>query len=371
MHAHLILALLVLTLLAAPAPVPAAQTSDHAVAEAVSRTRSLTTYRLSLTATARGTMVDPAARTVINRATTLFDFRGSFRAEDAAFTYRTPDSATRGYDPQRGLEAVVVAGVTYAAGPLPVSGAAAPRWYDLGGEPPAAAQPPQRVSTALNLMTSGVNLASLTRLRFEPLDGRRCAVYRGDAAAVSTVLLNLEQPLISPDLPLAEQLAAVTLDRTAYMLWACDDGFVHRIDVAATGFAKTTPARRFGTEILLRLSDINSRALAVAPPPDALPLAPSPPFVARIAAPADVRLAPDMQGRVLGRALAREEVLLLDRTADGRWYRVISNAATGWLGSAAIIPPRRSLATLPVFEQGPAPTAATSTATTPPTTPTP
>ncbi|HWQ15056.1 MAG TPA: hypothetical protein VNL77_19825, partial [Roseiflexaceae bacterium] len=316
------LALCLLCALLLPSVPAAAQSAGQAganpFAAARERTAGLTIYRLTFTVRARGTMADPQTRTPPADLVTLEEFAGVFVGQDVGLNYRTVDAIPLGLDRQRGLELLVVRGVTYALGPLPVSGATETRWYNLGKRPPPI-QPPLQIRPALDRLAGQVDPARLRRLRFEQLDSKRCAVYRGGAPAVSAALIGVGRSITGErDRSVEQQLRALRLERAEYLAWVCDDGYIRQIQVTASGFQPSRPARRFGVEIQLRIQDIGSRTLRIGAPGDALVLPPTPTLNGIVAASGDIRQAPADDAPALAQVRAREMVQLLDRTEDSR-----------------------------------------------------
>lgn len=348
--------------------------------QAVARTAALTIYRATYVVRARGTAADPRAATPPAGEVVLTDFSGAYRAGDSALTYRAADARARGYDEQQGLQLIVSRGVTYAVGPLPVSGALEARWYSFGRQPPAALQPPQRPMDRLADLTEAVDPSRLTRTRFEQLDGRSCAVYRGRPADALATLAALGRPIVDdPGTSVARQLGDAKIERSEYLAWLCNDGYIRQVRVSAAGTAAARGAPPFALDAQLRISEIGSGTLRIPAPRDALALRQYPEAFLGATAATVVRRAPAADAPELGPVAAREAVQLLDRSADGRWYRVRAAAATGWLPATAL-PATAARARLPVAGQGappaatPSPTGATAEATpagAPETTPTP
>jgi hypothetical protein len=330
---HLALCLLCALLPSAPAAAQgASQASATPFAAASERTAAAPIYRLAFSVRARGVMADPLARTPPLGEVALEDFAGVFVGEDVGLTYRTADAAALGLDRQRGLELLLVKGVTYAIGPLPVTGATEARWYDLGKQPPSPIQPPLHARSALGRLTGGVDPAGLRRVRFEQLDGKRCALYRGGIPAVTAALIGVDRPVTGEtNRSVEQQLSGVKLTRADYLAWVCDDGYIRQIHMSASGYQVRRPAQRFSADVRLRIQDIGSRTLKIVAPGDAITLPPVPVLNAIVAVAGEIRQAPADDAPALGQVRVREAVQLLDRTEDARWYRVRAPAATGWV----------------------------------------
>lgn len=330
---------LLLALLVTPS-IGTAQTSDvfRAAAE---RTAGIDTYEVQFSVRARGTMAAPRARTPPAGEVLLSDLEGIFAAGDTFLLYRSPDVAALGYDPQRGIEMVMARGNAYAVGPLPLSGAHESRWYNLGPRASAQVRLPLEVAAVLDDLTGGVTPTQLTRARFEQLDGKRCTVYRGGREAVVAALVGLGRAVTNEtDKSVAQQLAGVRMDKAEYLAWVCDDGYIRQVRVTATGYQQQRPSLRFGADIVLRLSAIGSRTLAVTPPIDAVKLRAVASATASVIGAGEIRQNPSDAGLVFGQLQDRERVTVLDRTADSRWYRVRAGGATGWVPASLLrIPP--------------------------------
>ncbi|MEN9935903.1 MAG: hypothetical protein RLZZ387_2482 [Chloroflexota bacterium] len=373
---YLVLATLLFALLA-PRSAALAQPAQPAqvFAAALEKTAALQTYRLRFTARATGTMAAPLAETPALGEVVLADFSGLFARGDVGLTYRATDAGVLGFDPQRMIEMLVVRGTTYAVGPLPLGGAAEQRWYNLGGQSPPVLRPPMDASTALNILAGGIDPEQLTRLRFEQLDGKRCSVLRGSAESVTAALVRFGRPVTREvTAGVAQQLRDARLERAEYLAWLCDDGYVRQIRVTVSGYQPPRRADRFSADLLLRVSDIGSRSLRVLAPRDALRLRPAPVVSAAVVADTTLLSAPSPDAPPAAKLLRRESVQLLDRSGDGRWYRVRAPAAVGWLPATAL-PPATAQRRLPVAGQAappaigpaatPGPTSATPTTATP------
>jgi hypothetical protein len=319
--------LLCLLLAALLSPVGAAHAQSAPPAgsfqQAVERTTALRSFRVALQVRARGTAADPLVSPPPADERVLTDFNAVYSNGDVGLTYRAADAGARGYDPQLGLQLIVARGVTYAAGPIAVSGATEARWYNFGRRPPAAVLPPVDPAVQLTALTAPVDPAALSRTRVEQLDGRSCVVYRGGRAEVVAALARFGRPIASdPGVPLQQQLDAARLERSEYLAWVCNDGYIRQVRVSAAGTVEGRRQQPFALDVQLRFSEVGSRLLRVPVPRDAVALRPFPVITHAAVADSPLRVSPSADAPEVGRVLAREVVQLLDRASDGRWYRV-------------------------------------------------
>jgi hypothetical protein len=325
-----------------------------------------------LRVTASGVAANPLATPPPGGETVLTDFNAVFNGADVGLTYRASDAAARGFDPTLGLQMIIARGVTYAPGPLPVSGATETRWYNLGRRATAGVQPPVDVITVLRALTEPVDATKLTRVRSEQFDGRSCAVYRGSQADVVAVMARQSRAISAdPGVSIQDQFAQARIDRAEYLLWLCNDGYIRQIRANVAGSAEGKRTLPFRLDVQLRLTEIGNRALRVPVPRDTLVLRPIPVVALATSAASPVRSSPAADAAEVGRVRARESVQLLDRSADARWYRVLTATAAGWLPATAL-PPAAARSRVPVVGQGAAtPAATTATPPSPGATPTP
>jgi hypothetical protein len=358
---YLLFCAILAALLLQPPAARAQSAPGPALLDAVERTGALTTYRASLRVTASGVAADPRATPPPSGETVLTDFNAVYSGADVGLTYRASDAAARGYDPALGLQLIVARGVSYAPGPLPVSGATETRWYNLGRRASAAVQPPLDPPAVLRELTEPVDTAKLARVRSEQLDSRSCVVYRGSQQDAVGVMVGQGRAISAePGRSLQEQFARARIERGEYLVWLCNDGYIRQVRASLAGSAEGKRTLPFRLDVQLRLTEIGNRALRVPVPRDALVLRPVPVISFAVSAESPVRSGPAADAPEVGKVFARESVQLLDRSADGRWYRVHGTTATGWLPSN-VLPPAAVRSRVPVVGQG---VAATPTATT-------
>jgi flagellar FliL protein len=68
----------------------------------------------------------------------------------------------------------------------------------------------------------------------------------------------------------------------------------------------------------------------------------------------NIRAEPNLNGQVLGQLRAGQSVTLLEKTPDGRWYRLTAPEATGWSSATLLTISREIAEKVPLVGQGPA-----------------
>ena len=81
-------------------------------------------------------------------------------------------------------------------------------------------------------------------------------------------------------------------------------------------------------------------------------------LTAQVSNSGNLREQPNLTGKVLGQIKSGETVTLLEKTADGGWFRLTAAAGTGWSSATLLAVPRETAAAVP----GPGQTAAQPTA---------
>ncbi len=328
-----------------PAPVVPAQPTASPLAALARETQRLLTAGLERTAAAsayRLSVVVRAAGTVAGargaREEVLTSYEGDHNGPDVSYVLRSSDLIRQGVDPATGISAVIVGGTTYGRGPLPIHGVTEPVWYNLGSEPVVLLQPRYRLDELVRRVGDALDLATLTPGRTEAIEAQRCTAYQSGKDAVQPVLTALGRPLTPPRASTGGALLDVRIDRGAVILWHCSDGLLRRIQVVAAGSVRQQPSNVFASNVTIELRGINRR-IAISAPQEAQAIqrAPEPGAVAVRAGPIrSMRGA----GGVLGQLNVQEAVILIERSADQRWYRVRASAATGWVGAALLtVPP--------------------------------
>jgi hypothetical protein len=127
---------------------------------------------------------------------------------------------------------------------------------------------------------------------------------------------------------------AVAFDDTASIAWAviCPDGYLYRLGATLAGAPRETPKQRFATSMQLDILEPNA-SITITPPENPVVLnQASAELSATVFNGGNVREQPSTTGRVLDQINARERVALLEKSADGRWYRISNpRGVSGWV----------------------------------------
>jgi hypothetical protein len=302
-----------------------ARETERLLAAALERTAQIAIYQMDVTVRAAGVVA--GARSA--REEVLIDFRGEYNGADHAFVLRTPDLERQGVDPTAGITAARVNGVTYAPGPLPIHGVTEPVWYGLGSDVPSFLTPPYRLEDMLRRLRNVLPLAEMARGRTETIDGRRCTAYQSVAEVAPAALGALGRPLIPPASTNANVPLDLNIQRGTVQLWLCNDGMLRRIQAVAAGNVRQQPSQVFSTTFRVDISNINGKVTIAAPAQvRTLQRTPEPVVAAQRAGP--IRSLPG-SGRIVGQVNVQDAVIIIERSADRRWYRVRAPAATGWV----------------------------------------
>lgn len=313
---------------------PSAQETGRLLAAALERTSQVSAYRMTVSVRAAGTVAGASGV----REETLIDYSGEYNGADFAFVLRSPELVRQGIDPTAGITAVRANGVTYAIGPLPIHGVTEPVWYTIGSDAPSFLLPPYRLEDLMRRSGNALPLAEMARGRTETIDGRRCTAYQAGADAAPAALGALGRPLVPPRATNANAPLDLNIQRGVVQLWLCDDGLVRRIQAVAAGNVRQQPSSVFSASVRVDVSNLNGRVTIAAPTQTrALQRTPEPTVAATRAGP--IRSAPGA-GRIVGQINAQDAVIIIERSADQRWYRVRAPAATGWVSASLLsVPP--------------------------------
>lgn len=321
---------------------PSAQETGRLLAAALERTSQVSAYRMKVLVRAAGTVAGASSA----REETLIDYTGDYNREDFTFVLRSPELVRQGIDPTAGITTVRANGVTYAIGPLPIHGVTEPVWYTIGSDAPSFLLPPYRLEDLMRRSGDALPLAEMTRGRTETIDGRRCTAYLAGADVAPAALGALGRPLVPPRATNANTPLDLNVQRGVVQLWLCDDGMVRRIQVTAAGNVRQQPSNVFFASVRIDVSNLNGRVTIAAPAQTrALQRTPEPSVTVVRAGP--IRSAP-AAGSILGQVNVQDAVIIVERSADQRWYRVRAPAATGWVSASLLSVPLAVARQVPV-----------------------
>lgn len=311
-------------------PGAAANETERLLSAALERTSQSSSYQMNVSLRAAGVVAGARGA----REEMVIDYTGEYNGANFAFVLRSPELLRQGIDPTSGITAVRANGVTYAIGPLPIHGVTEPVWYTIGADAPSFLAPPYRLEDLLRRLGNALSLAEMTRGRTETIDGRRCTAYQTGADATRAALGALGRPLVPPRAANANTPLDLTIQRGVVQLWLCSDGMLRRIQVIAAGNVRQQPSNVFSTTVLIEVRNLNGRVTITAPVQTrALRRTPEPTVAAARAGP--IRSAPG-GGSIVGQMNVQDAVIIIERSADQRWYRVRAPAATGWVSASLL-----------------------------------
>lgn len=247
-----------------PTPSAAAGSDAETLVNALLRVKTATRYRFEVTIIGRGALT--VGRSITSESGSepkeviLVSLQGAIRDQDAHLVISRPTFLTA--NPDRPLEVIHVGGKSYLKGPLPLVGANQDTWYELAPQMSNPVQPALLPGQVLDLFgAEGLDPADLKR-GSESLDGQSCDVYSGDTSALLRALNRLENATgATPNLD--------SIDRTEFMLWVCEDGYIHQVRLLIEGHDKSDQKGSY--QVLIKLSDWNGD-IQITPPVDAQPL---------------------------------------------------------------------------------------------------
>lgn len=315
-----------------PTPPPGATANEtgRLLEAALERTSQASSYQMNVSIRAAGVVAGARGA----REEPLIDYTGEYNGANFAFVLRSPELLRQGIDPTAGITAVRADSVTYAIGPLPIHGVTEPVWYTIGADAPSFLSPPYRLEELLRRLGNALPLAEMARGRTETIDGRRCTAYQAGADVALAALGALGRPIVPPRATNTNTPLDLNIQRGVVQLWLCGDGMLRRVQVIAAGNVRQQPSNAFSAALLIEVSNLNGRVTIAAPAQTrSLKRTPEPAVAARRAGP--VRSAPGA-GSIVGQMNAQDAVIIIERSADQRWYRVRAPAATGWVSASLL-----------------------------------
>lgn len=315
-------------------PSEAMREAGRRLEAALERTSNVSVYQMNISVRASGTVAGARGA----REEILLDYSGEYNRENVAFVMRSPELLRQGIDSDTGIVAVRADGLTYAKGPLPVHGANEPVWYTIGSDAPSFLLPPYRLDELLRRLGRALPLTEMARGRNETIDRRTCTVYQAGANVALTALAALGRPLIPPRAANADASLDLAIQRGVVQFWLCSDNMIRRIQVMVTGNVRQQPSNAFSTIFRIDVSNINGRITITAPAQTrTLPRTSEPVVAARRSGP--IYSAPG-GGSIVGQMNVQDAVIVIERSADRRWYRVRAPTATGWVSASLLsLPP--------------------------------
>jgi hypothetical protein len=284
----------------------------------------------------------------------IIEYTASFDGSQVAFRVQSPAHGSGSQE----LQVIISEGITYARGPLPLSGAEQAVWYNLGAQPPAATRPPLTLDQLLGLITGKIDLAAFRDDGEILHDGQNCTRYRAGLAAALGMFDSLGRPTTAEAMaaeatPVVERMQAqgIRFGDSEALILVCDGLVTH---VRSTVDGEGMPGRAGTFRMMLSL-DVTADSEAMA---FVAPLAPLQPgeraVMATVANGGNLRAAPSLQGAVQDQIHAAESVRLLGRSADGRWYKIINlRDQAGWVSATLLSIDQEQAVHVPVTTPSP------------------
>jgi Bacterial SH3 domain len=343
-------------------PAYAQSTPQSIIQKAIDQTNKLPIYRITTVINGSGAFVPggtTATREQQVRSTTT-----TVNRRNIAYTFQSADQARRGFDAQQGTEGVLINGEAYARGPLPLSGTAESRWYRFAGAPSGAVAPYTLIAGTLQEMLTGISLNTLRSGSAQVIDRRSCSGYRGDQTQVGPLVERLLGTVGGVTLPVvAGTTSPLVIDRATYVVYVCNDSIIRGFDLIASGSIKERTTRRYSLRMTIRITDVNNSRLAITVPTDAISLKINEGVPGRATSAGDLRVAPEVQSQIIAKLAQREQVALLNRTANSRWYRVRAADGVGWVPATQLTIAPASARAVPEVGALPATSSASGTPT--------
>jgi hypothetical protein len=252
----------------APTATPEPAAADVSLADALANAQEIKTYRMEMEMSSSG-MLDALAQAggategaASDADVPLMSMAGEFDNGNSHFTMKGLFVGFMGIDPEQGLEMLTVDGKTYVHGPVPMMGAADDAWYVTDSAQQAASAPVD--SGAFFEAFGGQDLSKFEQIDTDSLDGQSCAVYLGDEAATQAVF----QSTAGGSAEGMDEIESAELK-----IWACDDGFVHQMQINMVGTAEDSPDQKIDMNMNFHLYDFDSADIAIEAPENAQPLA--------------------------------------------------------------------------------------------------
>lgn len=283
----------------------------------------------------------------------LMDYTAAFNGADVAFRFTMPAEGAPSGQPET-LAVITTGGVTYARGPLPLTGAEQAVWYTLGTSPPSATTPPFTAARLAALLSERIDLAQLKSDGAEPIDGQPCTRYRGGLDVALGMLDSFGRPT-TPEAVAAEATPVVprmeaqgyTFGESEALVWVCGEGALRRVRASVQGTTPGAQAAPFILRATLELTDASGPVSITAPVEPVTPGTVVP--VAIVFNGGNVRARPDLQGEVQDQIHAQEPVRLLAKTGDASWYRIVDQRdVVGWVSASLLTVAPADAATVPV-----------------------
>jgi hypothetical protein len=242
-------------------------TGNDTLAQAMTKAKEATTYRVNLNITGKGSFTAAGGPTPSANApdqpVTLVTMRGEVNDKNAHFVVQGLLTAFLGIDANQPFEIITYEGDGYVKGPIPLVGATEAKWYKAPPQAAQIVQPPLTPSSFLGSFGDvGISLTDFKLTGSESLDTQTCQVFAGDKSAVVNAFSRLGGATG------ATQEDLDSIDSAEFKFWVCGDGYLHQVKMAIEGHDKTDATQKGSFEFLMQMSDFNGD-ITITPPADA------------------------------------------------------------------------------------------------------
>jgi len=246
------------------APTPAASPAS-ALQAALLKTSAAESYRIEISMTGSGQPFAALSGDDTSIEVPLMTISGAYSRQSASFTMSGLATAILGSG-HDGVELIVADGKTYLRGPAPMLGATDNGWHILPQQQASVAQAPLGVAQLLrHLGGAEAGAFQFDNEGSQEWEGRPCDAHRGDASATRAALASFGANI-------APGAGSLSLQTGEFRLWACDDGYVHRLQMRFELSSADDPSRVIVFKAEVRLFD-HGADIQISAPPDATPLA--------------------------------------------------------------------------------------------------
>ncbi len=229
-----------------------------AITAAFTKVKSATAYRIEISFKAKGNLGDNAPTGVNpDEEVELIGMKGAVNGKDSEIRLQGVFSAFLGADPAKGVEFITVDGKNYVKGPIPLMNAPEDKWYIIpaGQSSPAAGFSSQTLLGSVE--NDKLDLSGFKVDGSETLDGKACAIYSGDKAAIEKAFKDGS----TGGLPTG---AFKEFTNAEMRLWICEDGYFRKLKLEMEGIPEGQ-TEKATIKIDFRLSDFDGDVKIEAP----------------------------------------------------------------------------------------------------------
>jgi hypothetical protein len=324
------------------APTPS---SADTLRAAFARARKRTTYQIG--------WVTSHGSTSPNEHVPTLAYNAVFRPHYTHYFLLDDSFIAGGFNSDNGTEAIVDGDTTFARGPLPWPGAPWWNiWYRLSPDQAALLRPPFVLPQLIDLLTRKIDVTTFQEVGPVTYMSQPCTLYRGSRDAAFAVLDNLGLPLTPHEqareaTPVAQRYPEIDWTQTDLTARLCGAQSLRTIELVIAGHNRQFPDPEFMVTASLVL-DLASPFPSDDDTSNAVPLTDVTPARGRLVREEGLYWAPwDHIARAVLPASA--EVAVLDRSRDGRWYRVLSHGTSArWVLAEAVAVEQGALGNVPV-----------------------